>query len=218
MVRFPPIEGVVRIAASLLVLAASAALAQDPYEASRAAMEASVAKQRESVRQQVKAAEGEENTFFTVPWTRATAPAATAPAANTQEPGCQPLAKALIGPYIEGLAEREGLTPDLLRAVIDKESGYRPCVVSRKGAMGLMQLMPATAAEFGVKNPFDPVENLDAGARLLKKLIQRYGGDLALALGAYNAGSSRVDSAGGIPKIPETVDYVTSILEKLEQR
>jgi soluble lytic murein transglycosylase-like protein len=214
---FRPIEGVVRFSASFLLLAASAALAQDLYEASRAAMEASIAKQRESVRKQVKAAEGETDSFFTVPWPRVTVPAAITPI-NQIEPGCQPLAKALIGPYIEGLAEREGLTPDLLRAVIDKESGYRPCVVSKKGAMGLMQLMPATAAEFGVKNPFDPVENLDAGARLLKKLIQRYGGDLALALGAYNAGPSRVDSAGGIPKIPETVDYVTSILEKLEQR
>jgi soluble lytic murein transglycosylase-like protein len=214
---FPPIEGVVRLTAPLLLLAASAALAQDPYEATRAAMEASVARQRESVRKQVKVAGGEEDSFFTVPWPRAMYPAATA-SNNRDEPGCQPLAKALIGPYIEGLAEREGLTPDLLRAVIDKESGYRPCVVSKQGAMGLMQLMPATAAEFGVKNPFDPVENLDAGARLLKKLIQRYGGDLALALGAYNAGPSRVDSAAGIPKIPETIDYVTSILEKLEQR
>jgi len=176
-------------------------------------MEASVAKQRESVRKQAKAAPDEQDSFFTVPWPRP----AMLPAATSQDaPACEPLPKALIGPYIEGLAEREGLTPDLLRAVIDKESGYRPCVVSKKGAMGLMQLMPATAAEFGVKNPFDPVENLDAGARLLKKLVQRYGGDLALALGAYNAGPARVDAAGGVPKIPETVDYVTSILEKLQ--
>jgi len=207
---------VVRFTASVLLLAASAAFAQsapDPYEATRAAMEASVAKQRESVRKQAKAAPDEQDSFFTVPWPR---PAMLPAAASQDAPACEPLPKALIGPYIEGLAEREGLTPDLLRAVIDKESGYRPCVVSKKGAMGLMQLMPATAAEFGVKNPFDPVENLDAGARLLKKLVQRYGGDLALALGAYNAGPARVDAAGGVPKIPETVDYVTSILEKLQ--
>jgi soluble lytic murein transglycosylase-like protein len=208
---------VVRFTASVLLLAASAALAEDPYEASRAAMEASIARQRESVRKQVSAPEGGQESFFTVPWPRANVLATAVPDAH-DEPGCQPLAKALIGPYIEQLAEREGLTPDLLRAVVDKESAYRPCVVSKKGAMGLMQLMPATAAEFGVKNPFDPVENLDAGARLLKKLVERYGGDLALALGAYNAGPSRVDSAGGIPKIPETVDYVTSILEKLQVR
>jgi len=208
---------VVRPIASILVLAASAALAQepkDPYEAVRAAMEASIAKQRASVRSQVKATEAGQDSFFTVPWPRPAVQYAVA--GEGDEPGCQPLPKALVGSYIEGLAEREGLTPDLLRAVIDKESGYRPCVVSKKGAMGLMQLMPTTAAEFGVRNPFDPVENLDAGARLLKKLVKRYGGDLALALGAYNAGSSRVDSAGGIPKIPETVDYVSDILEKLE--
>ncbi|MCE5307812.1 MAG: lytic transglycosylase domain-containing protein [Acidobacteriales bacterium] len=203
--------------ASVLILTASAALAQepkDPYDAIRAAMEASIAKQHASVRSQVKATDAARDYFFTVPWPR---PAVQyAASGGGEEPGCEPLPKALIGPYIEGLAEREGLTPDLLRAVIDKESGYRPCVVSKKGAMGLMQLMPTTAAEFGVKNPFDPVENLDAGARLLKRLVKRYGGDLALVLGAYNAGSSRVDSAGGIPKIPETVDYVSDILEKLE--
>jgi len=206
----------VRVAASVLLFATSAAFAQgapDPYEATRAAMEASIAKQRESVRKQVKSAANEQDSFFTVPWPR---PASFAVASNPEDPACEPLPKALIGPYIEGLAEREGLTPDLLRAVIDKESGYRPCVVSKKGAMGLMQLMPAAVAEFGVKNPFDPVENMDAGARLLKKLVQRYGGDLALALGAYNAGPARVDAAGGIPKIPETVDYVTSILDKLQ--
>jgi soluble lytic murein transglycosylase-like protein len=217
MTLIPPIERVMRFAGSVLLLAVNAALAQDPYEAARAAMEASVARQRDSVRKQVKDAESQEDSFFTVPWSRAKLQPAMAQD-NSEEPGCQPLAKALIGPHIEGLAEREGLTPDLLRAVIDKESGYRPCVVSKKGAMGLMQLMPATAAEFGVKNPFDPVENLDAGARLLKKLIQRYGGDLALALGAYNAGPSRIDSAGGIPKIPETIDYVSDILEKLQVR
>jgi soluble lytic murein transglycosylase-like protein len=209
----------VRPTVSVLILAASAALAQepkDPYEAVRAAMEASIAKQRASVRSQVKAAEAGQDSFFTVPWPR---PAVQyAAAGEGDEPGCQPLPKALIGTYIEGLAEREGLTPDLLRAVINRESGYRPCVVSKKGAMGLMQLMPATAAEFGVKNPFDPVENMDAGARLLKKLVKRYGGDLALALGAYNAGSSRVDSAGGVPRIPETVDYVAGILEELQVR
>jgi soluble lytic murein transglycosylase-like protein len=212
---FPPIKRVVRFTASVLFYIATAAFAQDPYDSVRAAMEASMAKQRESVRKQVSAPDGGQESFFTVPWPRTNARTAAVADADA-EPGCQPLSKALIGPYIEQLAEREGLTPDLLRAVIDKESAYRPCVVSKKGAMGLMQLMPATAAEFGVKNPFDPVENIDAGARLLKKLVTRYGGDLALALGAYNAGPSRVDSAGGIPKIPETVDYVTSILEKLQ--
>ena len=119
---------------------------------------------------------------------------------------------------IKDIAVNHGVDPVLVRGIIEVESGFEPSALSPKGAMGLMQLMPATAAEFGVKNPFDPVENMDAGARLLKKLVKRYGGDLALALGAYNAGSSRVDSAGGVPRIPETVDYVAGILEELQVR
>jgi soluble lytic murein transglycosylase-like protein len=78
-----------------------------------------------------------------------------------------------------------------------------------------MQLMPATAEEFNVDDPFDPKQNVDAGAKLLKSLLERYKNDPALALGAYNAGPDRVDQAGGVPRIPETADYVTAILEKL---
>ncbi len=78
-----------------------------------------------------------------------------------------------------------------------------------------MQLMPATAEEFDVDDAFDPKQNVEAGARLLKSLLERYKNDPALALGAYNAGPERVDHAGGVPAIPETVDYVTAILEKL---
>jgi soluble lytic murein transglycosylase-like protein len=78
-----------------------------------------------------------------------------------------------------------------------------------------MQLMPATALELGVRDPFDPAENLSSGARLLKQLLARFGGDTALALGAYNAGPGRVDESGGIPQIPETMRYVQQILSKL---
>jgi soluble lytic murein transglycosylase-like protein len=98
-----------------------------------------------------------------------------------------------------------------------QESGFRPCAVSPKGAIGLMQIMPATAAQFNVKNPFNPKENVDVGARLLKELLGRYNGNLAFALGAYNAGPSRVDEAGGVPNIPETTDYVERILSSLPQ-
>ncbi len=78
-----------------------------------------------------------------------------------------------------------------------------------------MQLMPETARELGVHDPFDPAESLSSGARLLKQLLARFGGDTALALGAYNAGSSRVEESGGVPQIPETIRYVQQILSKL---
>jgi soluble lytic murein transglycosylase-like protein len=116
---------------------------------------------------------------------------------------------------IRAAAEREGLQHGLLRAVIRQESGFDPCAVSRKGAMGLMQLMPATAADLSVSDPFDPAENVFAGARLLRTLLDRYKGDLPLALGAYNAGPGRVDAFGTIPPIPETIDYVRKILNLL---
>ena len=205
----------------LFLLAAALLPAQtrppDPYQSVHAAMQASLAKQKESVRKQVQSAVAieEESSFFTVPWPR-TEP--LEPVEMAQAPPCRPLPKAFIGPYIEEAATREGLTPDLLNAVIDKESGYRPCAVSSKGAMGLMQLMPSTAAQLGVRDPFDPKENVDAGARMLKRLVDRYGGDLMMALGAYNAGPARVDSAGGVPLIPETMNYVSDILDKLQSR
>jgi soluble lytic murein transglycosylase-like protein len=81
--------------------------------------------------------------------------------------------------------------------------------------MGLMQLMPATASQFGVPNPFDPAGNVEAGATFLKQLLERYGGDLTLALGAYNAGPAKVDAAAGVPKIPETQEYIRRILSTL---
>jgi soluble lytic murein transglycosylase-like protein len=123
-----------------------------------------------------------------------------------------------LGDAIEEAARREGLTPDLLRAMIGKESGFRPCAVSRRGAQGLMQLMPSTQAQFGVTDPFDARQNIDAGARLMKRLLDRYGGDLALALGAYNAGPGHVDRHGGVPDFPETINYVSDLMQKLAPR
>ena len=110
-----------------------------------------------------------------------------------------------------------GVDPALVREVARQESGFRPCVVSPKGAEGLMQLMPATQAQFQVRDPFQAEESLAAGAKLLKQLLDRYNGDLSLALSAYNAGSGRVDKAGGIPEIPETKNYVAEILGRLLQ-
>lgn len=130
---------------------------------------------------------------------------------------CEPLPLEVWTPLVRSAAEREGLSAELLAAVIRQESAFRACAVSPRGAMGLMQLMPATAQLLGVKDPFDPKENVDAGAKFLKMLLSRYGGNLALALGAYNAGPGRVDAAGGVPPIVETQDYVSDILTRLAE-
>jgi soluble lytic murein transglycosylase-like protein len=184
----------------------------DPYQAARAMMEAAIARQRESVRRQVSSPAARPGSdWFTVPW------AAPAPEADSEPGGgdCLPIAPHELKDYIEEVARREGVTPELLRAIIDRESGFRPCAVSRKGAQGLMQLMPETAAELGVNDPFDPKENIAAGARFLSQLLERYKGDITLALGAYNAGPARVDRFQGLPPIPETLNYVADILERL---
>ena len=99
----------------------------------------------------------------------------------------------------------------MLINVMRQESGFRPCAVSEKGAIGLMQLMPATAEQLGVKDSFDPMENVDAGARFLRQLLTRYDGDVLKAVSAYNAGPARVDAVDGIPQIPETIDYIKRI-------
>jgi soluble lytic murein transglycosylase-like protein len=129
--------------------------------------------------------------------------------------GCGPLPREELDGLIAAAVAREGLTPDLLRAVIGQESSFQPCAVSPKGAMGLMQLMPATALELGLDDPLDPRQNVEAGSRYLKQLLDRFGGNLALALGAYNAGPARVEEAGGVPAIPETARYVRQILSLL---
>jgi soluble lytic murein transglycosylase-like protein len=106
----------------------------------------------------------------------------------------------------------------LLHAVIEVESAYNPRAVSPKGALGLMQLMPETAALYGVRNPFDVAENLAAGATHLRRLIDRFSGDTALALAAYNAGSGAVLAYGGrIPPYPETQRYVPAVLRIYER-
>ncbi len=116
---------------------------------------------------------------------------------------------------IDVAARRENVDPLLVREVARQESGFRPCAVSPKGAAGLMQLMPATQIQLQVQNPFSAQESLEAGSKLLKQLLDRYQGDLSQALSAYNAGPARVDEAGGVPKIPETQNYVSTILNRL---
>jgi hypothetical protein len=111
-------------------------------------------------------------------------------------------------------ARRHGLDPSLVLAVVGVESSFRPDAVSPKGAQGLMQLMPATAASLGVADPLDPAENLDGGARHLGGLLERYHGDLVKALAAYNAGERAVDRHRGVPPYDETRAYVVRVLER----
>ena len=115
---------------------------------------------------------------------------------------------------IEKAATSASVEPNLLRAVIVVESGFNSRAVSKRGAVGLMQLMPATATRFGVSNPYDPLQNVHAGARYLKFLIDRFGQDVRLALAAYNAGEDAVDRNGGqIPPFSETMAYVPRVLK-----
>ena len=116
----------------------------------------------------------------------------------------------------EEIARKYGLDPALLKAVARVESDFNPRAVSPKGALGLMQLMPETARIVGVKDPFDPRENLEGAARFLKGLLMEFG-DLRKALAAYNAGPEAVRRYGGVPPYPETLSYVNRVLEYLDR-
>ena len=209
----------IRLGAGFLtfsLLATGQAFADSPQEAAGRAMAASIArqtaavsamrisiaKQRAAVTMAAPEIREPNDSFFTLSW----------PALGA---ACDPLPEGQLRPLIQQAAQKEGLAEDLLRAVAEQESGFRACAVSPKGAMGLMQLMPATAQELGVQDPFNPEENLLSGARYLKQLLTRFGGNAALALSAYNAGAGRVEEAGGVPEIPETTRYVRQILAKL---
>lgn len=193
----------------------------------KAAMNPSLEKQKLSIQKQTSAASPSvvsqgavptPSSFFSVPWPAPPEFAAVASAGSSVAGGmdCDAMAKPELDELVQKASEKQGLEAKLVQAVIGKESAARPCALSPKGAQGLMQLMPATALELGVTDPFDPKQNIDAGTRLLKQLLTKYNGDVALALGAYNAGSGRVDREGGIPQIPETVSYVSDILNRFK--
>jgi hypothetical protein len=130
-----------------------------------------------------------------------------APAKNARDGSLQ---STPYGEIIASISEAHGVDPMLVRALIQVESNYKPRARSPKGAMGLMQLMPATAREYKVRNPFDPRANIEAGIKHLKTLIDRFGVELALA--AYNAGEGAVRKFNGIPPYRETRNYVSRIL------
>jgi soluble lytic murein transglycosylase-like protein len=215
------------LAVSALSLRAQAPTPVGPNQA-QALMQESLDKQRAAVQKQQSQTSGQS--FFVLP--RPTTMGATTPAPASQVSvssisgqstsgqsaavaDCTPLPASEVDSLVGQASEREGLDQDLLRGVIKQESGFRPCAVSSKGAMGLMQLMPATAGQFGITNPFDAASNVDGGAKFLKQLLNRYSGDIPRALGAYNAGPAKVDAAGGVPAIPETVDYIRQIMSNL---
>src|SRR5256712_13102463 len=135
--------------------------------------------------------------------------------ANPSSPPNEPVAAQTAAPYrdlIRAAATRHSLAPELVESVIRVESTFEARAVSRKGARGLMQLMPATAARLGVRNVFDVRQNVEGGVRHLRYLVDLYGGNLALALAAYNAGVDAVGRYGGIPPYAETRAYVPRVL------
>ncbi|WP_065188792.1 lytic transglycosylase domain-containing protein [Shewanella woodyi] len=122
-----------------------------------------------------------------------------------------PLYSKRFDDLIQLAARNHQLEPALIRAVIHAESAFNVYAISKTGAMGLMQLMPETAKELGVKNAFKPAQNIDGGARYLAKMLKRFDGDIELACAAYNAGPTRVTEHKGIPPYPETIAYVERV-------
>jgi soluble lytic murein transglycosylase-like protein len=122
-----------------------------------------------------------------------------------------PVVKPPYREFVEAAAARYGVDADLITSVIAVESNFDPKASSRKNACGLMQLLPETAARFGVKDIYDPQENIDAGTRYLRELLQKYNNDLVLALAAYNAGPERVQQYGRVPPFAETISYVRRV-------
>jgi soluble lytic murein transglycosylase-like protein len=136
---------------------------------------------------------------------------------GSAEPAVEPQpAPTGIDEAVERIAAQHALPPQLIHSVIKIESNYNPHAISNKGAQGLMQLIPATARRFGVNNAFNPVENIQGGAKYLRYLLDLYDGNYPLALAAYNAGEAAVARYGGIPPYTETQNYVILVRKQLE--
>ena len=172
------------------------------------AMQLSIDKQKASVRSQIGEG-GEADPFFMTPW--------LTPRDIPLPLTCVPMAESEVIPLVKEASLAQNLSTELIRAVIRRESASLWCAVSDKGAVGLMQLMPEVAQQFGV-DPYDPKQNIQAGSKYLRQLMTRYKGDTKLALAAYNAGPGLVDAAGGVPAIQETTAFVDAILKDIESK
>jgi soluble lytic murein transglycosylase-like protein len=165
---------------------------------------------------------GQIQSFEPGPSAVAPAPPVTATAAERPAGGVPPASDPIAG-WIAKAALRYKIDPDFVASVVKAESGFHPAAVSPKGARGLMQLMPRTAASLGVENALDPAANLEGGTRYLRQLLDQYGGNAGKALAAYNAGPRRVEQYGGVPPYRETRAYITGIIndynrKKLQER
>ena len=143
-----------------------------------------------------------QNTSFDIPQTTKTSFSSPVPAYTREQ----------LGNIVSNISAKYNVDEKLVTAVIRQESGFNPKAKSKAGAMGLMQLMPATARGLGVKDPYNPVQNIEGGVKYLSNLLKKYNGNIVLALAAYNAGSGAVDKYSGVPPYKETQSYVKSIL------
>ena len=148
-------------------------------------------------------------------------PSSSSQPADAQLPAASQLAApqgATIQDFVYAASQKHGVDADLIQSVIRAESGFNPKAVSRKGARGLMQLMPATASKLGVANSMDPAANVEGGTQYLHELLQRYNNDLIKALAAYNAGPERVEKYKGVPPYRETYAYVSRIIADFNRK
>ena len=153
----------------------------------------------------VTASSAKANPAVTSPASQAT-PLASGPASTGRRTTPEELDQ-----LVQKTAEKHRVDPRLVRAVIATESNWNATALSRKGAQGLMQLIPGTAQQLGVADAFDPAQNVDGGVRYLSMMLNRYDGDVHKALAAYNAGPGAVDRSGGVPRIQETRNYVQKV-------
>ena len=177
-------------------------------------LQSAMAKQRAAIAVQRLAVKQQRDSV--VPWMLATPRIEATSGMEAAAEDCDPIGDPELTPLITSAAQQHKLEPRLLRGVIEQESGFHACAMSAKGAMGLMQLMPATVDQFKVDDVFDPKQNIEAGATYLRQLLDKYKDDVKLALAAYNAGPTTVDQTGGIPDIKETRDYVEGVIKKMQ--